>query len=169
MTLQSDSAVIDSPVGKLLLVACARGLTHLLFTSHKRQEPHPEGDGTSAATGIITATERQLREYFAGRRREFDLPLAPGGTEFQLAVWKRLCEIPFGQTVSYGKVAHDINRPQAVRAVGAANGANPIAIIVPCHRVIGGNRHLTGFGGGLPAKRLLLELEGVQLRRDKLA
>lgn len=104
---------------------------------------------------------RQLEQYFAGRRREFELVLAPRGTDFQLAVWRALSGIPFGETRSYSEIARAIDKPDAVRAVGAANGANPIPIIVPCHRVIGANGSLTGFGGGLDAKETLLRLEGI--------
>jgi methylated-DNA-[protein]-cysteine S-methyltransferase len=109
---------------------------------------------------ILRQAARELEEYFAGRRREFSVPVAPEGTEFQLAVWAGLTRIPYGATWSYAQLAQAIGRPQAVRAVGAANGANPIGIIIPCHRVIGSDGSLTGFGGGLPLKRRLLELEG---------
>jgi methylated-DNA-[protein]-cysteine S-methyltransferase len=104
----------------------------------------------------------QLNEYFAGRRREFDLPLAPRGTPFQLACWNELQRIPYGDTISYSELARRINNPSAVRAVGSANGANPIPIIIPCHRVIGANGTLTGYGGGLHIKRALLALEQPQ-------
>jgi methylated-DNA-[protein]-cysteine S-methyltransferase len=154
----------DSPVGRILLAGCERGLTHLLFVDRDgkplRAPRRPAGDASQAAGGVLTETERQLREYFAGDRREFDVPLAPRGTEFQQAVWSGLREIPFGETESYGELARRVGRAKAVRAVGAANGANPISIIVPCHRVIGHDRRLTGYGGGLEAKRVLLELEG---------
>ena len=103
----------------------------------------------------------QLDEYFAGKRTEFNLKLNPQGTDFQKSVWRHLATIPFGETQSYGQLAATLERPKASRAVGAANGANPIAIILPCHRVIGGNGSLTGFGGGLPTKEYLLTLEGV--------
>lgn len=108
---------------------------------------------------MLALAARQLDEYFAGERREFDLPLAPRGTGFQERVWRALLAIPFGVTRSYGELARTIGRPSASRAVGAANGKNPIAIIVPCHRVIGANGTLTGYGGGLPIKRWLLEHE----------
>jgi len=154
----------DSPVGRILLAGCERGLTHLLFVDQGGKPlcaPHrPAGDPSLAAERIVTETEKQLLEYFAGRHRAFDLPLAPSGTEFQQAVWSGLREIPYGKTESYGELARRIGRAKAVRAVGAANGANPISIIVPCHRVIGHNRQLTGYGGGLKAKQTLLELEG---------
>jgi methylated-DNA-[protein]-cysteine S-methyltransferase len=107
---------------------------------------------------------KQLREYFAGRRAEFDLPLAPEGTEFQRTVWRNLQDIPYGETISYGELAKRVGNPKASRAVGAANGQNPIPIVIPCHRVIGANGKLTGFGGGLPTKEALLALETKQLR-----
>jgi methylated-DNA-[protein]-cysteine S-methyltransferase len=106
---------------------------------------------------------QQLKEYFAGKRRAFDLALIPQGTDFQRAVWQQLRSIPYGETISYRELAERIGKPKAVRAVGAANGSNPIPIIIPCHRVIGNNGSLTGFGGGLPLKRRLLELESRQL------
>ena len=100
-----------------------------------------------------------MREYFAGDRREFDLPLAPAGTAFQRSVWSALEAVPWGKTISYGELARQVDRPRAARAVGAANGANPISIIIPCHRVIGADKRLTGYGGGLEAKGFLLGLE----------
>ena len=108
----------------------------------------------------------QLREYFAGARRCFELALAPRGTAFQLAVWRHITPIPYGQTVSYSEIARRLGRPEAARAVGLANGANPLPIVVPCHRVIGADGSLTGFGGGLPIKRALLHLEGAACVRD---
>jgi methylated-DNA-[protein]-cysteine S-methyltransferase len=108
---------------------------------------------------------RQLRAYFAGDLETFDLPLAPAGTPFQLAVWRELCKIPYGKTISYGELARHLGNPNASRAVGLANGANPIPIVIPCHRVIGSNGKLTGYGGGLPIKEKLLALERRQLRR----
>jgi methylated-DNA-[protein]-cysteine S-methyltransferase len=108
----------------------------------------------------------QLREYFAGTRRRFELALAPRGTPFQLSVWQLLRAIPYGQTVTYGEIARRLGRPEAARAVGLANGANPLPIVVPCHRVIGADGALTGFGGGLPIKRALLHLEGAACVRD---
>jgi len=109
-------------------------------------------------------TISQLDSYFAGGLKQFDLPLAPEGTPFQLKVWQRLCEIPYGETMSYGELARRIGNPNASRAVGLANGANPIPIVIPCHRVIGSNGKLTGYGGGLPIKEKLLALERRQLR-----
>jgi O-6-methylguanine DNA methyltransferase len=104
---------------------------------------------------------RQLKEYFSGKRQDFDLPLHLIGTEFQKLVWRQLCQVPFGQTASYKKIAERIGRPKAMRAVGQANHRNPIPIVIPCHRIIGSNGHLVGFGGGLDKKRFLLSLEGV--------
>jgi methylated-DNA-[protein]-cysteine S-methyltransferase len=153
---------LDSPLGELLL-AGEDGALHLIsFPSGKsgeRVRRRPERDWTEDAKPFRAAA-KQLGEYFAGRRERFDLPLAPTGTEFQLSVWQGLRKIPYGRTWSYAELARRIGRPRAMRAVGAANGANPLPIVVPCHRVIGADGSLTGFGGGLPAKRLLLELEG---------
>jgi methylated-DNA-[protein]-cysteine S-methyltransferase len=172
MNDQDGVLELDSPVGRILLAACEEGLTHLLFVDPKgrplRTPRRPTGEASPAVSRILAAAERQLREYFARRRREFDLPLIPRGTEFQLAVWNGLRDIPFGETESYGELARRVGRAKAVRAVGAANGANPISIIVPCHRVIGRDRSLTGYGGGLQAKKTLLELEGATLEGDRL-
>jgi methylated-DNA-[protein]-cysteine S-methyltransferase len=120
---------------------------------------NPAGCECDEQHPVIRETLRQLAEYFRGERTEFDLPLDPKGTGFQRAVWKALLEIPYGETCSYGDLARAIGRPAAVRAVGAANGSNPIAIIIPCHRVIGASGKLVGYGGGLPMKRMLLDLE----------
>jgi methylated-DNA-[protein]-cysteine S-methyltransferase len=142
--------IIDSPVGPLTLVERDGALARLAFGRLSRSSPpSPFLDGVAS----------QLHEYFAGSRRAFDLPLAPSGTEFQLACWRALAEIPYGETRSYGEQARHIGRPDRARAVGAANGANPIAIILPCHRVIGADGSLVGFGGGLETKRRLLDLE----------
>jgi len=124
----------------------------------------PQGERNDRGR-IIQAAGRQLRDYFAGTRRQFDLPLDPQGTAFQQRVWQYLVTIPFGETRSYAQVAEAIGSRAAVRAVGAANGANPIPIVVPCHRVIGANGKLTGYGGGLPLKQRLLELEGCTTMR----
>jgi methylated-DNA-[protein]-cysteine S-methyltransferase len=120
----------------------------------------------NATIGPLPAAARQLKEYFAGKRREFALPLRLDGTEFQQRVWGELTKIPFGETRSYGQLAKRLNNPNGSRAVGLANGRNPIAIIVPCHRVIGADGSLTGYGGGLPRKRWLLAHEGLQSRFD---
>lgn len=121
----------------------------------------PEGEYLQVETALIADAGTQLREYFAGERREFDLPLKPAGTEFQQAVWQALQNIPYGQTASYGEVARAVGRPKAVRAVGGANHKNPIVVIIPCHRVIGADGSLTGYGSGLPVKQKLLRLEGI--------
>jgi methylated-DNA-[protein]-cysteine S-methyltransferase len=148
----------ESPVGALTLAGDESGLRQLLF----RARP-PEPDWIEDRAAMAEAV-RQLHAYFGGELEAFDLVLAPKGTPFQLSVWKRLCEIPFGETISYGELARRIGNPKACRAVGLANGLNPIAIIVPCHRVIGSNGKLTGYGGGLPIKEKLLALERKQLR-----
>jgi methylated-DNA-[protein]-cysteine S-methyltransferase len=153
---------IESPVGPLLLVADAAGLRQILFVNGRHQaRPDPEWKQDAAP---LEKTISQLRSYFAGEREEFDLSLAPEGTKFQQEVWRRLSEIPFGETISYGELARRIGNPQASRAVGLANGSNPIPIVIPCHRVIGSNGKLTGYGGGLPIKEKLLALEKKQLR-----
>jgi methylated-DNA-[protein]-cysteine S-methyltransferase len=144
---------VDSPIGELLLVGDGRALSRLEMPPH---ELPPEDRRDPDAFRDV---EAQLEAYFAGGLTEFDLPLAPAGTSFQLRVWASLLEIPYGQTASYGAIAAAVGRPEAVRAVGATNGRNPIAVIVPCHRVIGADGTLVGYGGGLPRKRLLLELE----------
>jgi methylated-DNA-[protein]-cysteine S-methyltransferase len=148
---------LDSPVGRLLLAGDARGLILISFPSGSRsRRPAP---GWRPDDGVLADAARQLTEYFAGRRKTFSLPLRPAGTLFQLSVWSALREIPFGATISYGELARRIGLPTAARAVGAANGANPLPIVVPCHRVIGADNSLTGFGGGLPTKRFLLAHE----------
>jgi methylated-DNA-[protein]-cysteine S-methyltransferase len=153
---------LDSPVGPLLLVADDRGLRRIDFW-HGRNPGRPDPQWHDDADPLRETT-RQLRAYFAGELEAFDLTLAPAGTPFQLAVWNRLCEIPFGETISYGELARRIGNPNASRAVGLANGSNPIPIVIPCHRVIGSNGKLTGYGGGLPIKEKLLALERRQLR-----
>jgi len=149
----------DSPVGPLRLAASDDGLHAIEFHAPRHAVPRDkrwcEGDHP-----LLDVVAMQLDQYFAGQRRRFDLPLAPEGTEFQREVWHALATIPFGETLSYAQLAAQIGKPAAVRAVGAANGRNPIPIVLPCHRVIGADGSLTGFGGGLPTKRFLLELEG---------
>ncbi|MEO0459423.1 MAG: methylated-DNA--[protein]-cysteine S-methyltransferase [Myxococcota bacterium] len=150
-------AIFPSPIGRLLVAGTADGLCELqMMDSDKGHKPRLDW---VLDAEHFTAVRIQLEEYFAGQRRRFDLGLAPVGTPFQTLVWKSLLEIPYGQTTSYGELARRIGRPRAVRAVGAANGRNPISLIVPCHRVIGADGGLTGFGGGLERKRYLLELE----------
>ena len=148
---------IDTPIGSLLLVSDGAGLVEVGLP-HGCVAAPPPPDGERSKSKVHAAT-RQFDEYFAGKRLLFELPLHPSGTPFQLEVWGALLAIPYGETVSYADIARRIRRPRAVRAVGAANGANPLAIIVPCHRVIGSHGDLTGYGGGLPAKRWLLAHE----------
>lgn len=150
---------IETPVGALLAAATEEGLCELQFASGKTARgPQP---GWREDPSRFTGLKAQLRAYFAGDLRSFDLPLAPQGTDFQHRVWGLLRQIPWGQTRSYSDLARDLGNPGASRAVGAANGRNPLPILVPCHRVIGGNGSLTGFAGGLAVKRQLLVLEGV--------
>ncbi|WP_263146213.1 methylated-DNA--[protein]-cysteine S-methyltransferase [Pseudomonas sp. RIT-PI-AD] len=150
----------DSPLGRLLLVATPVGLSRVHMDDAR---PMPLQAHWRPAIRQLDEACRQLDDYFAGRRRAFELPLDLGGTPFQREVWTALQEIPFGHTTSYAELARRIQRPRAIRAVGTANGANPIAVIVPCHRVIGSNGSLTGYAGGLPRKELLLRLEGAWL------
>lgn len=150
-------SLVDSPIGELLLVGDGSALSGLYMQDGATA--HAIEDGWIAADGPFAAARHQLEQYFAGDRTEFDLPLAPAGTPFQLSVWDALRRIPYGETRSYSEIAAAIGRPSATRAVGAANGRNPIAVIVPCHRVIGADGSLTGFGGGVERKRLLLDLE----------
>ncbi len=148
---------LDTPIGELLLAGEDDKLTMIGFPKGSmRRDPEP--DWIFNEKPLATARQ-QLNEYFAGTRKEFDLPVALSGTEFQVSVLEALQEIPYGETVSYGEIAKRIGRPKAVRAVGAANGRNPIPIVVPCHRVIGSSGDLTGFGGGLDTKEALLRLE----------
>jgi len=148
---------VDTPIGELLLAGEEDALTMIGFPKGSmRRKPEPEWIYNEKP---LAEASRQLHEYFDGERRTFDLPLRLGGTEFQVSVLEALQEIPYGETTSYGEIARRIGRPKAVRAVGAANGRNPIPIIVPCHRVIGSTGDLTGFGGGLDTKEALLRLE----------
>ena len=149
---------VDTPVGKLMLAGCDdHGLRYIAFQCGKGAlAPKPEWQQSAAP---FRAVERQLREYFQGKRTEFDLRLHPKGTPFQQSVWKALMKIPCGQTRSYGEIATAVGRPTAVRAVGLANGRNPLPIVVPCHRVIGASGKLVGYGGGLHVKQALLDRE----------
>ena len=159
MTTPTTCATIDSPVGPLLLAANDDGLRTIEF--HAAAHPvRREADWREGDHPLLQRAIAQLREYFAGTRRAFELPLAPRGTDFQRATWRALETIPYGETISYAELARRVGRPTASRAVGAANGRNPLPIVLPCHRVIGANGALTGFGGGLPTKQFLLELEG---------
>jgi methylated-DNA-[protein]-cysteine S-methyltransferase len=151
----------ESPVGRLLLAGSRDGLNYVSFSNGRHAVT--VDPGWSEARSLFAGVIEQLREYFAGERKTFSLTLIPEGTEFQRAVWSELRKIPYGETISYKELADRIGKPKAVRAVGAANGANPIPIIIPCHRVIGNDGSLTGFGGGLPLKKRLLELESRQL------
>ena len=148
---------MESPVGELLIAADESAIRMISFGNGKHAGEVAEGWRRGGP--VVAEASRQLGEYFERRRREFDLPLAPAGTPFQLRAWQALRDIPYGATRSYGEQARAMGQPTAVRAVGAANGRNPIAIVVPCHRVIGGSGKLTGYGGGLDVKRFLLDLE----------
>jgi methylated-DNA-[protein]-cysteine S-methyltransferase len=158
MTMNLIMTTIDSPIGALHLFADGDGLAGLTFPGR----PAPAG-AVEGHARVLDDVEEQLREYFAKKRKTFDVELAPAGTPFQRLVWRALEGIPFGVTCSYSDIAKKIGRPAASRAVGAANGANPISIIVPCHRVIGASGDLTGYGGGMPNKKWLLAHEGAQL------
>lgn len=148
---------LDTPIGELLLAGEDGALSMIGFPKGSMRR-EPEADWIFNEKPLADAC-RQLREYFAGERQAFDIPLQLSGTEFQVSVLEALRKIPYGQTASYGEIAKRIGRPRAVRAVGAANGRNPIPIVVPCHRVIGSTGDLTGFGGGLDTKEALLRLE----------
>lgn len=148
----------STPLGRLLVVATGGEITGIHFARHART---PRVDGSDAAQdGLMSTVRSQLDEYFQGSRQRFDLPIRLLGTPFQVEVWSALLELPFGRTSTYAEVAGAIGRPRAARAVGAANGRNPISIVVPCHRLIGADGSLTGYGWGLDRKRRLLELEG---------
>jgi len=153
---------IETPIGKLLIAGDAESVRHIRFPE-KGAPASPDAGWIEGVTGPLREAARQLNEYFEGRRKDFDLPLLPEGTQFQKSVWRKLQDIPYGQTISYGELARRVGNPKASRAVGAANGQNPIPIVIPCHRVIGANGKLTGFGGGLPTKEALLGLESRQL------
>jgi len=158
-------ATIDSPIGELMLTADDVGLTGL-YTKPAKYGPKIDRSWRRD-DGRLAPVREQLDAYFAGALTEFDLDLAPEGTAFQMRVWRALCDIRLGETVSYGALARRLGNPNASRAVGLANGQNPISIIVPCHRVIGADGSLTGYGGGLPRKRFLLQHEasvGFKLR-----
>ncbi len=156
---------IDSPVGPLLLAADDEGLRLIEF-HESRHRARRADDWSEGSHPVLDAARAQLGEYFRGEREIFDLPLAPVGTEFQREVWLTLATIPHGRTISYAQLAARVGRPTAMRAVGAANGRNPLPIVLPCHRVIGADGSLTGFGGGLPTKQFLLQLEGALPRDD---
>jgi methylated-DNA-[protein]-cysteine S-methyltransferase len=153
-----------TPIGSLLLAGSAAALTNVYFQSGPRPAiPDPRWIRSARPFAPVV---RQLEEYFAGQRQSFDLALAPAGTAFQLAVWRALQGIAYGSTTSYGHLARQLGKPNGARAVGLANGSNPLPVIIPCHRVIGADGSLTGFGGGLPIKHALLRLEGADCATD---
>ncbi|HEX4505071.1 MAG TPA: methylated-DNA--[protein]-cysteine S-methyltransferase [Alphaproteobacteria bacterium] len=154
--------IVPTPVGKLKLIASNDGLAAILWENDPPGRVRLNIVGADPDHPVLKETERQLADYFAGRRKAFDLRLDFAGTDFQKKVWAALVAIPFGETRTYAGIAREIGHPTAVRAVGAANGRNPISIIAPCHRVLGSNGHLTGFAGGLETKAWLLELEGAR-------
>jgi methylated-DNA-[protein]-cysteine S-methyltransferase len=152
---------LATPIGELTLAASGTALTAVYFPTSRHGPPPVERAGWDDGTHpLLARTRTQLEEYFAGSRTRFDLPLEPAGSAFERRVWDALLAIPFGSTTSYGEIARRLGDPRATRAVGAANGKNPIPIIVPCHRVIGADGDLTGFGGGIERKRWLLAHEG---------
>ena len=151
---------MDSPVGWLTLVGTDDGLSAVLWENDRPGRVRLPLDSEQPEHPVLVETERQLREYFAGQRSTFTVSLDVAGTAFQRAVWNALLTIPFGETRTYTQIARQIGHPRAVRAVGAANGRNPVSIIAPCHRVVGANGTLTGFAGGLETKAYLLSLEG---------
>jgi methylated-DNA-[protein]-cysteine S-methyltransferase len=154
--------IVESPVGRLLVAGDVDGLRLLLFAGPTRRvAPQPDW---RRDYGRLDGVCAELDAYFRGDLRRFTVPTVPEGTPFQRRVWSALCEIPYGETMSYGALARNLGDPKAVRAVGLANGANPIAIVIPCHRVIGSNGTLVGYGGGLPIKQALLDLERGQRR-----
>jgi methylated-DNA-[protein]-cysteine S-methyltransferase len=157
---------MQSPIGELLLTSDREALTGVFMELHRHGPENREHWVRADDHPILRAAKLQLEEYFGGTRTEFELPLNLSGTPFQKTVWAELCAIPYGQTISYGQLAKRIGNPAASRAVGLANGKNPISIIVPCHRVIGSNGSLTGYGGGLERKQALLALEQNLLKFD---
>jgi O-6-methylguanine DNA methyltransferase len=158
---------LDTPIGKLLVAASSRGICRICFPSESASDRaawfdrHVSQAPQEGADGFLVEVKEQLIRYFEDRGETFDVPLDLRGTPFQVQVWRQLLEIPYGGTVSYGDIARAIGNPRASQAVGAAVGKNPVPIVVPCHRVIGHDGSLVGFGGGLPTKEKLLELEGV--------
>jgi len=161
-----SQTTVPSPIGPLTILASEVGIAGIHMEEHRHFSPPTET--TAPASPYLDLAVRQVAEYFAGTRTTFDLPLDPAGTPFQRAVWSALSTIPHGETRSYAQIAAQIGNPKGVRAVGLANGRNPISIVVPCHRVIGKNGTLTGYGGGLERKRFLLDLERPRANRDLL-
>lgn len=165
-TIETDACVhtvVESPIGSLTLTAAKGALTGLLMTDEERIVPRVER-GRRDDRALASVAE-QLAAYFAGERVEFDLLVNPAGTPFQGAVWQQLCAIPYGETASYGQIARRLGRPAGARAVGLANNRNPVAIIIPCHRVVGADGALVGYGGGLGRKRWLLDHEAAGVHR----
>lgn len=155
------TALLDTPIGRLRIAATEAGLAAVLFPNQK-DVSFPAREGGAKARAHLDKAVKALDKYFKGKKKDFSgLTLAPSGTAFQLSVWRALAAIPYGETRSYADIARAIGNPKGMRAVGLANGKNPIPIIVPCHRVIGADGSLTGFGGGLPTKKWLLEFEGI--------
>jgi methylated-DNA-[protein]-cysteine S-methyltransferase len=154
--------MVDSPIGRLKLVATDEGLAGILWENDRPRRVRLDIEAEDNGHPVLIETERQLKEYFVGQRKEFAVKLDLAGTPFQRRVWNALLTIPFGETRTYGQIARQIGNPSAVRAVGAASGRNPVSIIAPCHRVIGSTGILTGFAGGLDAKAYLLALEGAK-------
>lgn len=168
MTSHATFATIDSPIGRIELTSDGEAIT---FLSIEGEEGSPHGrlqhDGRPGnPDAVITQATRELSEYFAGQRRDFDVPVKLVGTEFQQAIWHELLNIPYGSHASYGELAARAGNPKAARAVGGAVGANPVPIIVPCHRILAGDNKLTGYSGGsgLPTKKLLLAIEGIEYK-----
>jgi methylated-DNA-[protein]-cysteine S-methyltransferase len=159
---------MDSPVGQLTLIGSDKGLAAILWENDDPGRVRATADIKNDTHPVLLETEQQLKEYFEGKRRTFSVALDPIGTAFQKEVWTTLAGIPYGETRSYLQIAHQLGNPKAVRAVGAANGRNPISIILPCHRVIATSGALTGFAGGLHAKAALLSLEGVKRDNGQL-
>jgi methylated-DNA-[protein]-cysteine S-methyltransferase len=160
LSMHQFKSLHQSPVGVLTLLANQHALTAVLWENDDPNRVKVPENITEKETEVLSETKRQLDEYFEGKRQVFELPIEMYGTDFQKMIWGELIQIPFGQTRTYGQLAKKISQPTASRAVGAANGRNPISIIVPCHRVIGNDGKLTGFAGGLDAKQTLLKLEG---------
>lgn len=152
-------ATLDAPFGKLTVVASDAGVRYVMFDHDAHPKPLDRIDIVDAAHPVLDRACSQLDEYLRGSRKEFDLPLDLVGTEFQISAWRSLARIPFGQTATYARQAASIGRPTATRAIGAANGRNPVAVVLPCHRVVGSDGSLTGFGGGLDVKQWLLDHE----------
>jgi methylated-DNA-[protein]-cysteine S-methyltransferase len=164
MTTTTYRTICETALGPLWIASNGRAVTEIRLPSHDKSKlARPD---EPAEDPVLVEACRQLQAYFAGELHDFELELEPSGTPYQRRVWEELCRIPFGTTISYGELARRIGRPTACRAVGAANGRNPIAIVIPCHRVIGADGSLTGYGGGLPTKRWLLAHEGVVLQGD---